>query len=62
MADKVLTKVVRPGDIEVFPFSSGPAPEKMMAMAEERTDDASVEIPHCRVKGNIPDGVARQAP
>jgi hypothetical protein len=36
MADKVLTKVVRPGDIDVFPFPSGPAPEKMMAVAKNK--------------------------
>jgi hypothetical protein len=35
MADKVLTSVVRLGDIDVFPFPSGPAPETMMAVTRK---------------------------
>jgi hypothetical protein len=34
MADKVLTRVVRPGPIDVFPVPSGPVPATMMAVAK----------------------------
>ena len=34
MADKVLTRVVRPGAIDVFPFPSDPVPETMMTVAK----------------------------
>jgi hypothetical protein len=34
MVDKMWTRVVRPGGIDVFPFPSGPAPETMMAVAK----------------------------
>jgi hypothetical protein len=34
MADKALTRVIRPGDIAVFPFPIRPAPETVMAVAK----------------------------
>jgi hypothetical protein len=62
MAGKAGTGVVRPGDIGVFPFLSGPASGRNDGNGQERTDGGSVGTPHSRVKRNIPTRVTRPDP
>jgi hypothetical protein len=62
MIGELLTRVVRPGDIDIFPFLSGPAPRNNAGNGEERTNGVNVGTPHGRVKGNVPDLGACQDP